>query len=426
MHTVFGLDFGTTNSALAVNAQGLTAMIDIDPHNPTEKTMRSVIFMDKEQGVYLGQEAIVQYIEQRGHGRFMQSIKSFLPSAAFEYTYVNGKRYELEDLIALIISTIKQRGEEFVGHEVTDVVMGRPVVFSEDQNKDILAEGRLKRAAEIAGFKHVAFQMEPVAAALTFENSLGKDEEKIVLIGDFGGGTSDFTVIRLTGGKSGQSDRAKDVLSLGGVSIAGDAFDSRLMWEKVAGYFGKNVKYKSMTGQTLDMPSPITFKLINWHLIPQLRTNSVREALSHIKLTADDPTAIGNLENLIEDNNGFLLFQAIEKAKIELSSYERSMIFFREQGLEIKEAVERKEFEEAIHGHIVRIAACIDETVQKAGLKPGDIDVIFTTGGTSHIPCVKDLFVQRFGSEKMQQQEAFTSVAYGLGLSASMFFEAGP
>ena len=422
MHTVFGLDFGTTNSALAVHAQGNTEVIDIDPRNPTEKTMRSVIFMDQENGVYLGQEAIVQYIEQGGHGRFMQSIKSFLPSAAFEYTYINGKRYELEDVIALILKAVKERGEEFVGHEVTDVVMGRPVVFSEDRSKDILAEGRLKRAAEIAGFKHVAFQMEPIAAALTFEKSLEQGQEKIVLIGDFGGGTSDFTVIKLTGGKSGQVDRTKDVLSLGGVSIAGDAFDSRLMWEKVAKYFGRNVRYKSMTNQTLDMPSPITFKLINWHLIPQLRTNSVKEALSHIKLTADDPVAIGNLENLIEDNNGFLLFQAIEKAKIELSSYERSMIYFREQGLEIKEAVTRREFEESIYGHRTTIAACLDETVKKAGLTPEDIDVIFTTGGTSHIPCIKDLFIQRFGLQKMQQREAFTSVAYGLGLSASMFF----
>ena len=422
MQTVFGLDFGTTNSALSVNSQGSTEVIDIDPHNPTEKTMRSVIFMDEQQGVYLGQEAIVQYIEQGGYGRFMQSIKSFLPSAMFEYTMINGKRYELEDMIALILSAIKQRGEEFVGHEVTDVVMGRPVVFSEDRNKDILAEGRLKRAAEIAGFKHVAFQMEPVAAALTFENSLAHGDEKIVLIGDFGGGTSDFTVIRLTGGKSGQPDRIKDVLSLGGVSLAGDAFDSRLMWEKVAKYFGRNVRYKSMTNQTLDMPSPITFKLINWHLIPQLRTNSVREALRHIKMTADDAAAIGNLENLIEDNNGFMLFQAIEKAKIELSSYARSTIFFREQALEIKEAVERREFEAAIHGHIAKIAACIDGTMAKAGLTPEDIDVVFTTGGTSHIPCVRDLFVQRFGLEKMQQKDAFTSVAYGLGLSASMFF----
>jgi hypothetical chaperone protein len=422
MRTVFGLDFGTTNSALAVNSQGHTEVIDIDPHNPTEKTMRSVIFMDQEKGVYLGQEAIVQYIEQGGQGRFMQSIKSFLPSALFEYTMINGKRYELEDVIALILKAVKERGEEFVGHEVPDVVMGRPVVFSEDRNKDILAEGRLKRAAEIAGFKHVAFQMEPIAAALTFENSLEQGQEKIVLIGDFGGGTSDFTVIKLTGGKSGQLDRTKDVLSLGGVYIAGDAFDSRLMWEKVAKYFGRNVRYKSMTSQTLDMPSPITFKLINWHLIPQLRTNSVKEALSHIKMTADDAAAITNLENLIEDNNGFLLFQAIEKAKIELSSYGRSMIFFREHGLEIKEAVERMEFEDAIHDHRLKIATCIDETVRKAGLKPEDIDVIFTTGGTSHIPCIKDLFVQRFGPEKMQQRDAFTSVAYGLGLSASMFF----
>jgi hypothetical chaperone protein len=352
----------------------------------------------------------------------MQSIKSFLPSTLFESTTINGKRYELEEVIAIILKNIKKRGEEFLGSEVTDVVMGRPVVFSEDKEKDSLAEGRLKRAAEIAGFKNIAFQMEPVAAALTFENSLGKGREKIVLIGDFGGGTSDFTVIKLTGGKSGRPDRTNDVLSLGGVSIAGDAFDSRLMWEKVARYFGRNVRYKSMTGHMLEMPSTITFKLINWHLIPQLRTNSVREALRHIKMTADDAAAIGHLENLIEENNGFMLFQAIEKAKIDLSSYEKSMIFFREQSLEIKEAVARIEFEEAIHGHTAKIAACIDETVMKAGLTPEDIDVIFTTGGTSHIPCIKDLFVQRFGQQKMQHRDAFTSVAYGLGLSASMFF----
>jgi hypothetical chaperone protein len=422
MDTVFGLDFGTTNSALSVNAKGSTEVIDIDPHNPTEKTLRSVIFAGEDNGVYVGQEAIVQYIEQGGAGRFMQSIKTFLPSAAFEYTYINGIRHELEDVIAIILKTIKQRGEEYLGREVPDVVMGRPVVFSEDRNKDILAEGRLKRAAEIAGFKHVAFQMEPIAAAMTFENSLEKGVEKIVLIGDFGGGTSDFSVIRLTGGRSADPDRKKDILSLGGVSIAGDAFDSRLMWEKVAKYFGKNVKYKSMTGQTLDMPSPITFKLVNWHLIPQLRTNSVREALQGIKITADDPVAVTNLQNLIEDNNGFLLFQALEKAKIELSSYEKSMIFFREHGLEIRETVERKEFEAAIQDHRTKIAACIDETVKKAGLTPKDIDLIFTTGGTSHIPCIKDLFVRRFGQEKMQQKDAFTSVAYGLGLSASMFF----
>jgi len=195
------------------------------------------------------------------------------------------------------------------------------------------------------------------------------------------------------------------------------------MWEKVAKYFGRNVQYKSLTGRTLDMPSPITFKLINWHLIPQLRTNSVREALRHIKMTADDVPAIVNLENLIEDNNGFLLFQAIEKAKIELSSYERSMIFFREQGLEIKEPVARLEFEEAIHGHTTRIAACIDETIKRSGLTPSDIDVVFTTGGTSHLPCIRDLFLQRFGPEKMQNRDSFTSVAYGLGLSASMFFQ---
>ena len=124
MHTVFGLDFGTTNSALSVNVSNGAEVIDIDPHNPTAKTLRSVIFIDENKGVYVGQEAIVQYIEQGGEGRFMQSVKSFLPSALFEYTTINGKRHELEDVIAIILKNIKTRGEEFVGHEVTDVVMG--------------------------------------------------------------------------------------------------------------------------------------------------------------------------------------------------------------------------------------------------------------------------------------------------------------
>lgn len=423
MKASFGLDFGTTNSSLVLNQNGSVEIVDIDEYNTTGKTLRSVIFFDEEKNIYVGYEAIAQYIDKGGEGRFLQSIKSFLPSALFEYTIINGRRYKLEDIIAIILRRIKKKGEQYLGREVVDVVMGRPVIFSEDKKKDKLAENRLRKAAEMVGFKNIVFQFEPIAAAFAFERSLSKNEEKIVLIGDFGGGTSDFTIIRLSGRKLENFDRGEDVFSLGGVCVAGDIFDSELMWEKVAKFFGRDAKYKSMTGQWLDMPTSITFKLKNWHLIPQLRYRSMREYVRQLKTSINDVAAITNLENLIEDNYGFMLFQAIEKAKIELSSRDASVIAFKDRQLEIKEWVNREEFEKIIFGYISKIEACLDDMMLRIGLGPEDIDVVFTTGGTSYVPCIRNLFIRKFGEAKMKQMDAFTSVAYGLGMNASMFFD---
>lgn len=418
MNTTFGLDFGTTNSALSVNNGGYVEVVDIDEYNTSGKTLRSVIYFDEENNIFVGQEAIQNYIENRAGGRFMQSIKSFLPSKQFEYTYINRKRYELEDLIAIILRKIKNKGEEYVGHEVDNVVMGRPVVFSEDSEKDKLAENRLRKAAEKVGFKNIQFQLEPVAAAFAFEEVLSEGEEKKVLIGDFGGGTSDFTILNARGGKARTALlRKDDVLAVGGIYIGGDIFDSQLMWEKIAKYFGKNVKFKSMTDQWLEMPKDITFKLRNWHLIPQLRERTTREYIKQIKRSADDKQGIENLENLIEDNYGFMLFQSIEGAKIDLSSYENSRIVFKERRLTIKEEIVKSEFESMIADSVNKIARCIDSVLRDAGVNEKEIDTVFITGGSSHIPCIRRIFVEKFGEEKLRQKDAFTSVAYGLGLS---------
>ncbi len=277
MKMTLGLDFGTTNSALAIARDGRVDVVAAGENNSTGKTLRSVIFFEEEKNMYVGQEAIDRYIEKGGEGRFLQSIKSFLPSTLFEYTMINNRKYELEDLIAIILRRLKGKGEVYLGREVVDVVMGRPVVFSEKKEIDLLAESRLRRAAEMAGFKNIVFQLEPIAAGLAFEKSMAQNEEKIVLIGDFGGGTSDFTIIRLHGGRSGKPDREKDVLSLGGVYIAGDAFDSELMWEKVAKFFGKEVKFRTMSGTWLDMSTLITLKLKNWHLESKDRVVFIRQ-----------------------------------------------------------------------------------------------------------------------------------------------------
>ena len=220
---IFGIDFGTTNSALAVNVNSHVEVIDVDPFNTTGNTLKSVLYFDpEEKEFFVGQEAIDNYIENDAYGRFMQSIKAFLPDDSFHSTEIRGKNYKLDDLIAIILRKLKGEGERYVGSSVDSVVLGRPVFFSEDKDKDKLAEERLTSAAQKAGFKNIYLQYEPIAAALSYESRLVSGEEKLVLIGDFGGGTSDFTIMKVVGGKQNiDVDRKKNILSLDGAYIGG-------------------------------------------------------------------------------------------------------------------------------------------------------------------------------------------------------------
>ena len=280
-----------------------------------------------------------------------------------------------------------------------------------------MAEGRLRVAAQQAGFKNISFQFEPVAASLAFEQTLHVGQEKIVLIGDFGGGTSDFTIIKLRRGVSGKESN-RNILALGGIYLGGDIFDSRIMWHKIAKYFGKSVRHKSMTGQWLDMPAWILQTLCQWHLIPQLRKKRTLAMIREIRQTADDGKLVENLENLIKDNFGYFLFQSIERAKVELSVREESQIIFRNQRLSVKDGIKRVDFNEMICEDVSRIKKCLERTIFDSGLVNNEIDQAIITGGTSYVPCIKRLFVDKFGEEKVRQIAAFTSVAYGLGISA--------
>ena len=422
MQIVFGLDFGTTNSALSIYRNGRVEVVDIDEFNSTGSLMRSVLYFNEDQEVFAGQEAISNYVSEGAAGRFMQSIKTFLPNRSFESTEVFGKKYGIDDLVAIVLKKIKARGEAYVGCPVDSVILGRPVVFSEDPAKDALAQDRLEKAARKAGFMHIFFQLEPVAAALSYEDSLPAGAERVVLIGDFGGGTSDFTVIRVKGGAFGRSDRRSDVLSVGGVYTAGDRFDSQIMWEKIAKYFGRGVKYKGMGKDELfDIPHSIIYTLCQWHRIPLLRTRKTREQIRLIKNAATDRQRIENLEHLIGDNYGFFLFQSIEKAKCELSQLDLAKVSFRERDLSISEEITREEFESINTDNLAQIAGCIDEVVAKSGVPHGKIDTVFLTGGTSRIPFIRRLFEQRFGADKLEHRDAFTSVVHGLGASVPLY-----
>ena len=422
MQIVFGIDFGTTNSALSVYRNNKVEVVAVEENDSLGKLMRSVLYFSEENEISAGNEAIRQYVEEGAAGRFMQSIKTFLPNTSFVSTEVFGKRYGIDDLVAIILRKIKARGEAHVGCAVESVVLGRPVVFSTDPLKDAVAEQRLASAARKAGFKNIWFQYEPVAAALAFEETLPAGEERIVFIGDFGGGTSDFSVIRVKGGAFARSDRRSDVLALGGVYVAGDKFDSQIMWDKVAHYFGRYARYKSMgKDQWHDIPKSIISTLCQWHRIPLLRVRKTRELIRVIKGTTDDRPAIEHLENIISDNFGFFLFQAIEKAKCELSGREQATISFTERDLRISEPIGKGEFESINVDNFQQIATCIDAVVARSGLEPGQIDTVFLTGGTSRIPHIQTLFAQRFGREKLENRDAFTSVVHGLGASVPLF-----
>jgi hypothetical chaperone protein len=419
---VFGIDFGTTNSALSVYRNGAVEVVAVDGADGAGALMRSVLYFNEENEIFAGHEAIHQYVNDGASGRFMQSIKTFLPNTSFDSTEIFGKRYTIDDLVAIILRKIKSRGEAYVGCPVESVVLGRPVLFSTDASKDAAAQQRLEKAARKAGFKNIWFQYEPVAAALTFEESLQPGQERIVFIGDFGGGTSDFSVIRVKGGDFGRSDRRSDVLSLGGVYVAGDKFDSQIMWDKVAYHFGRYARYKTPgKDEWNNIPRNIIHTLCQWHRIPLLRARKTREHIRLIKGTTDNPRGIENLENIIGDNFGFFLFQAIEKAKCELSEREQSLICFMERDLCINEELAKDEFETLNRENFQQIAACIDQVVARSGLQPAQIDTVFLTGGTSRIPYIQNMFSERFGREKLEQRDAFTSVVHGLGSSVPLF-----
>lgn len=422
METIMGLDFGTTNSALALYQQGSARVVSINNMNTDERTLRSVLFMNKQRESSVGQRAVCQYVKTGGKGcRFLLSLKAFLADAGFSGTAIFGKRFEIDDLVAFILREIKNLGEQHAGCSINRVVMGRPVFFSEDTANDRLAENRLRSAATKAGFTEISFEYEPIAATLAYLTQMEPGAEQIVLMGDFGGGTSDFTVMRLRADiLKSQEEKRKRILSMGGVYVAGDTFDSRIMWEKVTPHFGRDVTSRDMKGLSLRMPSWIMHTLCEWHMIPFLRDQKTLEAIREIKRTTDTPKPVENMEYIIHENKGFPVMQAIELAKKKLSADSEALISYHDKHLDIEERISRDEFESFIAKDLSSIQACILKTIAEAKLGKEQIDKVLLTGGSSFVPAVRRLFSKTFGEHKIVNLDAFTSVAHGLALSASL------
>ncbi len=395
-------------------------MFDIDPLFHPRTILRSAIYIPSSRGrrPLVGGEAYQQYrhdIEEEGEatGRFMRSLKSHLGSDLA--TYIHSKRYTLTDLISVMLKEMKRRAEAHFGSSITNIVLGRPVVFVSDKRSEA-AQSQLEHAAQQAGFKQIVFQLEPIAAALAFENTLGRGEEKRVLVGDLGGGTSDFAVMRLRGGISLKADRRADIIAVSGLPIGGDTFTARLAFFSITPYFGSDDQIPSFIDRNrkLSMPQDIFHVLSDPQRVHLLRGTDYRPRIAQLRLH--------KVAELLKYNGEFKLIETVEAAKCALSRQEKAHITFEYGYDSFDVVVTRRQFEKAIAEETKKLKLCIAEVVETAGMTPNQIDAVFITGGSSQVPAIRRIFVDQFGETRLKEADAFTSVGFGLGLTASHLF----
>ncbi len=424
-----GIDFGTTNSSIAIaNAESRTELISFPAGSTTTFSYRSVLYMNqvKEAGKTriqstTGPAAIEQYLahsrEAEDKGRFIQSLKSHLSSRTLTGTAIFGRHYNLETLIARILADLRQYAEGQLGSPIHSVTVGRPVRFvgSESDEDDDFALGRLRDAFSHAGYHHVEFEMEPIAAAYAYGSNLDHDE--LILIGDFGGGTSDFSLLTVGPGLR-QPDQPQRLLGSKGLGLAGDAFDARIIRKLVSPALGADSLARSLKQNLTAVPAWIYANLERWHYLSFLRTRNVTEILRSAHARALEPEKIQALIDLIDEDLGYQLHQAVQRVKVELSQAESAQFSFSDGSMDLQIAVTREEFEGWIADELQAIENCVDSLFVATGVDVGDVDRVFLTGGTSFVPSVRRIFETRFGPAHVRTGEAFTSVARGLALRA--------
>jgi hypothetical chaperone protein len=362
-----------------------------------------------------GPEAISSYLDADTKGRLILSVKSYLASRLFTSTQINGRYYTLEELIAIILRQLRTAAMEQFAVPSTSVVIGRPVRFAgaETEADETLALNRLRSAADLAGFSEVTFEFEPVAAAYQYETQLDHDE--LVLIGDFGGGTSDFTLAHLGPGR--KLGRRNAVLGTSGVPIAGDTFDSKIMMNLVAPKLGLGTHYVSL-GKELPVPVWLYSQLSSWHRTFLLKEPKTMAVLREVRNQAAEPEKVAALIQIISDNLGYALYRAVEHTKVELTDKEDAAFEFAHGSVHMTDSLERWRFESWIQEDLQNIASCVKNLFSEHNVGYGDVGSVFLTGGSSFVPYVRRFFAKTFGAEKMRGGEELTTVAKGLALRA--------
>lgn len=422
-----GIDFGTSNSAVATWAPDVgvrvarfrsTQPLEIgDAGSSVADNLPTVFFFPtQERAFHTGYDAIVRYVETGMDGRFIQSIKSFLASRAFTGTQIGGRVRSIEELIAAFLRQLLDKASHALGDELSGpVVLGRPARFSADPELDALAEGRLRRAAELAGLEDVTFVIEPVAAALAYEATLTSEE--IVVVGDLGGGTTDFTVMRVGPESSRAADRSASILASGGLSVAGDRFDAEIVRAELFGVLGHGSSYRTISGDA-KVPHSLYSNLLQWNQVSFLKSRDTLEFLRKVHAKAHDPEGIGALLRIVEDDLGYIMFRAVERAKRALPNEDPTPIEADAFAFPVRAELTRASFRAAVAPLLAQIRATAEHVLGEAGLGPDGVDAVFLTGGTSLIPEVRALFAELFGADKLRDRSTFTSVVDGLSRSA--------
>jgi hypothetical chaperone protein len=410
MTRLIGIDFGTTNSVVSVlHPDGGIQTARVRMGEAEFEVFRTVLcfWMEEQRGRNhlhhaAGPLAIEQYLDDPVDSRLVMSMKTYLAQRSFTQTNIFGRIFTLEQMISLFLQALL--GSAADGARIT---AGRPVRFAGEFADDGFGEERLRAAFGAAGFADIDVAYEPQAAGYRFTRTL--TTPATVLVGDFGGGTSDFSVLRFAPGE--------EVVSLahGGVGIAGDSFDYRIIDHAVSPLLGKGDHYTIM-GKKMPVPVEYFNGFARWHRLSLMRTPKMLRDIEEVARASADPSRLRNLIGLIKEEAGYQLYQTVSALKAALSRADAAPLQFQHEDFTIDRVITRADFEAWIAPDVARLAEAVDATLARASFAPEDIDRVFLTGGTSFVPAVRNIFTERFGDHRISAGGEFVSVAEGLAL----------
>ena len=413
--SALGLDFGTTNTVVARSDGGGDAtLVDFAGEQATGSVFRSALcFWEEErawQGIAreAGPWAIAEYLQSPLDSRFVQSFKSVAASPSFDRAMIFNKPFRFEDLGQVFLQRLVAHAPS-LAERPARVIVGRPVEYAGARPDPALARERYDRMLGDFGVE-LHYVYEPLGAAHSYAARL--IDPATILVADFGGGTTDFSVVRV---EAPDAARRCVPLASAGIGIAGDRFDQRIVDKLVLPMLGKGGRYRSF-GKLLDIPGGYFADFSDWSRLALMRNRRTLEELRKLQRDAVEPVPIGRMIALIEHEQGFPLYDAVGQLKRALSGADEAAFRFEGGGVSIEAPVLRAEFEAWIADDLVRIEAAMDTALARAGVEAGAIDRVFLTGGSSLIPAIRDLFARRFGDERLATGGELTSIAHGLAL----------
>lgn len=461
-----GIDFGTSNSSVAIADRHGVRVLELDPLNDAPASLPSLLYITNEGEPIVGRAAATAFIERNvdrevllrqvdlgiaiegyvgsepdksetyrpgvidpnlreavraravievnSPGRLFQSLKTLLRHIAFKGTEVFGTTYQIEELVAVLLRRLKAAADEAAGEPVERVVLGRPVQFSERADENEVAERRLYTAAQLAGFKDVVFFYEPVGACV--EYAMATDRPQRLMVVDIGGGTCDVCIMEF-GSAHNVADRLAEsrILSVAGIPVAGDAIDREIIRDKLFPLFGSRARYGP---SQLPMPQYLYNNILDWQNLYKLNNEETINWLLAAEASCNYPEGLRALRLLIQRNYGYPVAREVEAAKKRLSSLFETDIILQMDALHIQERLERTEFSHIIEHTLEKMLHSIEEAERLADITPQNIDFVLTTGGTSLIPAIRGMLEERFGPGRIKQRDTFTSVATGLAIVA--------